>query len=123
MTQRRATGSGGYPARGSGSWRPPPKARGRGARLLLLVGLWGFIIGLGALGYFALTLPDTRDLTAAQRKPSMTLLAADGSLLATYGDLFGEALRLQELPKYVPQAVIATEDRRFYSHFGIDPVG
>ena len=127
MTQRRATGSGGYPARGSprgsGSWRPPPKARGRGARLLLLVGLWGFIVGLAALGYFALTLPDTRDLTAAQRKPSMTLLAADGSLIATYGDLFGEALRLQELPKYVPQAVIATEDRRFYSHFGIDPVG
>lgn len=85
--------------------------------------MWCFIAGLAALGYFALTLPDTRDLTAAQRKPSMTILAADGSLVATYGDLFGEPLRLRDLPRYVPEAVIATEDRRFYSHFGIDPWG
>jgi penicillin-binding protein 1A len=85
--------------------------------------MWCFIAGLGVLGYFALTLPDTRDLNAAQRKPSITLLAADGTLLATYGDLFGEPLRLQDLPRYVPLAVIATEDRRFYSHFGVDPWG
>ncbi len=128
MTQRRAAHSGDHAARtalrGPGPSRPkPPKARGGFARFFVLAGLWCFIAGLAALGYFALTLPDTRDLTAAQRKPSMTLLAADGSLVATYGDLFGEALRFQDLPKYVAQAVIATEDRRFYSHFGVDPVG
>jgi penicillin-binding protein 1A len=128
MTQRRAARSGDRAPRdalrGPGSWRPrPPKARGGVARFILLAGLWCFIAGLAALGYFALTLPDTRDLTVAQRRPSMTLLAADGSLVATYGDLFGDALRLPELPKYVAQAVIATEDRRFYSHFGVDPVG
>src|SRR5579862_4376444 len=127
MTQRRAGRPGDRVARerlrGAGPSRRPPKARGGFARFVILVGLWGFIAGFAALAYFALTLPDTRDLTAGQRKPSMTLLAADGSLVATYGDLFGEALRLQELPKYVPEAVIATEDRRFYSHFGIDPVG
>jgi penicillin-binding protein 1A len=128
MTQRR-TGRAGEPAARAASPGPgsskrrPPKAPGRIARLFLLAGLWGFIIGLAALGYFALTLPDTRELTAAQRKPSMTLVAADGSLMATYGDLFGEALQLQELPNYVPQAVIATEDRRFYRHFGVDVVG
>ena len=75
------------------------------------------------IGFFALTLPDTADLTAAQRKPSITILAGDGTLVATYGDLFGEPLRLKEMPKYLPEAVIATEDRRFYSHFGIDPIG
>jgi len=50
-------------------------------------------------------------------------LAADGSLLTTYGDLFGQPLTLREMSSYLPKAVIATEDRRFYSHFGIDPIG
>ncbi|HYC13746.1 MAG TPA: PBP1A family penicillin-binding protein, partial [Stellaceae bacterium] len=89
----------------------------------LLASLWGVIAGVVMLGYFALTLPDTADLTLAARRPSITLLASDGSLIATYGDLFGEPLKISEMPKYLPQAVIATEDRRFYSHLGIDPIG
>ncbi len=89
----------------------------------LIAALWGVIVlGVG-IGYFALTLPSTADLTLAERRPSLTVVAADGSLIATYGDLFGEPIRLNEMPKYLPQAVIATEDRRFYSHFGIDPLG
>src|SRR5205809_902804 len=38
-------------------------------------------------------------------------------------DTGGEAVHLNELPSYVPNAVIAIEDRRFRSHFGVDPVG
>ena len=85
--------------------------------------LWLVIAVSLVLGYFALTLPSTADISVAERRPSITLLAADGSLLATYGDLFGEPIHIKEVPKYLPQAVIATEDRRFYSHFGIDPIG
>jgi penicillin-binding protein 1A len=85
--------------------------------------LWAGILGAGVIGYFALTLPDTSQLAQSQRRPSVTILAADGSLLATYGDLFGRPLTLREMSPYLPQAVIATEDRRFYSHFGIDPIG
>ena len=85
--------------------------------------LWTAILGGGVLGYFALTLPDTGELAKSQRRPSVTMLAADNSLLATYGDLFGQPLNLKEMSPYLPEAVIATEDRRFYSHFGIDPVG
>jgi penicillin-binding protein 1A len=44
-------------------------------------------------------------------------------LLTTYGDLFGQPLTLKEMSPYLPKAVIATEDHRFYSHFGIDPIG
>jgi penicillin-binding protein 1A len=110
--------------KGKGDGKPPPHATGgRFLRFVLLAGLWCFIAGLGVIGFFALTLPDTGELTAAQRKPSITLVASDGSLIATYGDLFGEPLRLKDMPKYLPAAVIATEDRRFYSHFGIDPIG
>jgi penicillin-binding protein 1A len=92
-------------------------------RLGILLSLWTAILGGGVLGYFAVTLPDTGELNRSQRRPSVTILAADGSLLSTYGDLFGQPLTLQEMSRYLPEAVIATEDRRFYSHFGIDPIG
>lgn len=89
----------------------------------MLVFLWGAILGAGTLGYFALTLPDTAHLGTAGRRPSVTIRAADGSVLATFGDLFGRPLTLREMPPDLPKAVIATEDRRFYSNFGIDPIG
>jgi penicillin-binding protein 1A len=108
----------------------PPRRRGAGrgilrglVRIAVLLLLWVAIIGGGVLGYFALTLPDTSDLTRAERRPSVTILAADGSLLTTLGDLFGQPLTLQEMSPFLPKAVIATEDRRFYSHFGVDPIG
>jgi penicillin-binding protein 1A len=88
-----------------------------------LVLLWTVIVGSVVLGYFALTLPDTGDLTRAERRPSVTILASDGSLLTSYGDLFGQPLTLKEMSPYLPKAVVATEDRRFYSHFGVDPIG
>src|SRR5712672_2851349 len=92
-------------------------------RLVVLLVLWAAILGGGTLGYFALTLPDTSQLGAAQRRPAITILAEDGSTLANLGDLFGQPLTLKEMSPYLPQAVIATEDRRFYSHFGVDPIG
>jgi penicillin-binding protein 1A len=106
--------------------RAPPPGRGllRGLlRLGVLLLLWVAIAGGGVVGYFALTLPDTSQLTAAERRPSVTILAADGATLATFGDLFGQPLSLKEMSPYLPKAVVATEDRRFYSHFGIDPIG
>src|SRR5271156_130382 len=104
------------PARGKGILR-------RASKLGLLVLLWMAIVGSVVLCYSALTLPDTGELTHAERRPSVTILASDGSLLTTYGDLFGQPLTLKEMSPYLPKAVVATEDRRFYSHFGVDPIG
>ena len=122
------------PAGARGKRRAPPSAPGprrrrrggwlgRFARIGALLFLWGVILGGGALAYFAFTLPDTNQLTSAERRPSVTILANDGSTIATFGDLFGQPLSLREMSPYLPKAVVATEDRRFYSHFGIDPVG
>src|SRR5580704_16914013 len=75
--------------------RPAKRGReflGRVFRLGLLVFLWGLIVGGGALAYFGFTLPDTNQLTVAERRPSVTVLAADGSTIATFGDLFGQPL-------------------------------
>ncbi|HEV2334648.1 MAG TPA: PBP1A family penicillin-binding protein [Stellaceae bacterium] len=112
------------PPRPAGRRKPPRRRFWRGAvKLGVLLCLWAFIIGGGALAYFALTLPDTSQLTVSERRPSITILADDGSLIASFGDLFGRPLTLKEMSPYLPKAVIATEDRRFYSHFGIDPYG
>ncbi|MFX7878753.1 biosynthetic peptidoglycan transglycosylase, partial [Acinetobacter baumannii] len=46
-----------------------------------------------------------------------------GQIIATYGDLYEEMVRIEALPPYVSQAFLALEDRRFYSHFGLDLVG
>src|SRR5437868_4338549 len=95
----------------------------RAGKVGVLLLLWMAIIGAVVTGYFALTLPDTGELTRAERRPSVTILAADGSLLTTLGDLFGQPLTLKEMSPYLPKAVVATEDHRFYSHFGVDPIG
>ncbi len=62
-------------------------------------------------------------MAGSARPPNVKIVAANGELLANRGDTGGEAVRLEQLPPYLPNAVIAIEDRRFRSHFGVDPVG
>ncbi|WP_235981636.1 transglycosylase domain-containing protein [Methylobrevis albus] len=109
---------------------PPPRRRGGLFRFLrgtiywgMVLGIWGVIVGLGVLGYYAAHLPATSEWSVPKRPPNVEILDADGRLIANRGDTGGEAIRLEQLPPYLPQAVIAIEDRRFYSHFGIDPLG
>ncbi|MBO1075237.1 PBP1A family penicillin-binding protein [Roseomonas marmotae] len=92
-------------------------------RLLVLLGVWGGLGLGGLLLFFTWDLPRPEEALAATRRPSVTLQASDGRLLATSGDLYGERVRLADLPAYLPGALMAVEDRRFRSHFGLDPVG
>ena len=57
------------------------------------------------------------------RPPNVKIVSVDGQLLANRGMTGGEAVGLHEMSPYIPQAVMAIEDRRFYSHFGVDPIG
>ncbi|MBN9342900.1 MAG: hypothetical protein BGO76_07165 [Caedibacter sp. 38-128] len=90
---------------------------------LLSILIWGVVLGGCALIWFAYDLPDIKRLELTTREPSVTLLARDGTTIATYGDLYGSFIHVKDLPKYVPQAILATEDRRFYEHFGVDIFG
>ncbi|HET6161116.1 MAG TPA: PBP1A family penicillin-binding protein [Dongiaceae bacterium] len=82
--------------------------------------IWTGFFALLFLAWCAYDLPGPERLNELKRQPSVALLAADGSLLASYGDLYGDSVRLADLPPYLPAAVLATEDRRFYSHWGLD---
>lgn len=77
----------------------------------------------GFVAYCAIDLPDIHQVVQTKKRPSITLEADDGTVFARFGDLYGDHMALNELPKYVPEAIIAIEDRRFYHHFGIDILG
>jgi penicillin-binding protein 1A len=88
-----------------------------------VLAIWGAVAAAAVVAYFALTLPDISSLEESGRKPSIRLALADGTVFASSGEVHGRAVRLAELPRSLPQAVLATEDRRFFSHFGLDPIG
>ncbi|WP_425374131.1 transglycosylase domain-containing protein, partial [Microvirga calopogonii] len=82
------------------------------------------VVGLGGIvAYYASQLPPIDQLTVPKRPPNIAILASDGSFLANRGETGGREVSLQELPPYLPKAFVAIEDRRFYDHWGIDPVG
>ncbi|TCZ54266.1 transglycosylase domain-containing protein [Roseicella aquatilis] len=102
----------------------PPRRGGRSLLGWLVQGLvFAALAGCALLLFFAWDLPRVDAAPAATRRPSVTLLSAEGALLATQGDLYGERVRLRDLPPHLPAALIAIEDRRFRSHWGLDPVG
>ncbi|MBC7522480.1 MAG: PBP1A family penicillin-binding protein [Sandarakinorhabdus sp.] len=82
--------------------------------------LFGFVLAL--LVWLALSAPLGRALEPA-KKPSLVLLDSGGQPIARRGDYKEEPVEIKRLPKYVPAALIAIEDRRFYTHFGVDPRG
>jgi penicillin-binding protein 1A len=75
------------------------------------------------LGLFAPTLDPRMDLYAVNRPLAFTFLDASGEDVGHRGAIVGQRLTLKEMPAYLPAAFIAMEDRRFYSHKGIDPLG
>jgi penicillin-binding protein 1A len=68
-------------------------------------------------------LPAIQALEIPKRPPTIEITGLDGSVLATRGEMAGTNVALKDLPPYLSKAFIAIEDRRFYSHHGIDPLG
>ena len=72
------------------------------------------------LGWFAPPLDVKTDLYSVNRPIAYTFIDAAGETVGHRGALVGERLHLEDMPPYLPAAFIAMEDRRFYSHNGID---
>lgn len=81
-------------------------------------------IGLGGMVlYYGSRMPSASTWQIPARPPNVKINAMDGTALANRGTTGGEALTLQEMSPFIPEAIVAIEDRRFYSHFGVDPIG
>jgi penicillin-binding protein 1A len=100
--------------------------RRRRLRLLgyaIIAAIWGALAIAVMLLWFARDLPRPDSALAAARRPSLALEDRTGRVFATFGDIVGEPLRLSDMPAYLPEAAVAVEDRRFWHHPGIDPIG
>ncbi len=139
----------GTPAPRRAAAPPPPKKprkparKSSGPRNIILRVLWFFIrpfwrmfvwlmwrFGiLGALTfgtivlYFYVQLPNVSSLLDARAKGSVTLLDRNDTVFAWRGETFGGQITSDNVSKYLREAVVATEDKRFYSHLGISPRG
>ncbi|WP_235901032.1 transglycosylase domain-containing protein [Pontixanthobacter aquaemixtae] len=74
------------------------------------------------VAWLAVTAPLSKSLEPIA-PPQITLLAADGTPIARNGAITDEPIELEELPDHVAQSFLAIEDRRFYTHWGVDPRG
>src|SRR6202521_141285 len=129
--KKRSRGRGEDGAREAAQWQRGGRS-GRGgrrrglARLIywaVVLGLWPFIAAIAAIAWVGAHLPPIQSLEVPKRPPAIEIVDLGGRVLATRGDTSGPPLSLKELPPYLPQAFIAIEDRRFYSHYGVDPLG
>lgn len=95
-------------------------------------GIWwlGFRISLAcalvlavAVAYFYATLPSVDELLDGRERGSVIMTDRSGEVFAWRGDQYGGDLTANQASPHLVNAVVATEDKRFYSHFGLDPIG
>ncbi len=83
-------------------------------------------VGLALLLFYLflciLTLPNMSEAINRTRLPSTTILAENGNEVQSFGTVYSEIIKPEELPQYVVDAIVYTEDRRFYKHFGFDAI-
>ncbi len=87
------------------------------------VGLVTVLILAGAVGYIYKDLPPVEALLDGRARGSVTMLDRTGQVFAWRGDQFGGVVTAQSVSPHLKNAIVATEDKRFYSHFGVSPRG
>jgi len=88
-----------------------------------VLGIWGGIAIAGVVIFYGARMPSAATWTIPDRSPNVKIVSVRGETMANRGATGGEALLLGDMSPYIPEAVISIEDRRFYSHFGVDPIG
>ena len=100
----------------------PRRRRARWLARAIIAVVWGGL-ALGLVGLWLIyDLPRPEDAVTL-RRPSLTLEDRTGHVIARYGDIVGATVHLADLPPYLPAAVVAVEDRRFFRHGALDGWG
>ena len=81
------------------------------------------VMAVATLYFYATLPPDLTDLLDGRARGSVTMLDADGAVFAWRGETFGGFTRSEDVSPHLRNAIVATEDRRFFWHFGISPRG
>lgn len=132
MARNRSVGSKASPRERvrNGSSGGGGKSPGRLRRWIKRLFVWGAAlallgcIALGTAVYFAASnLPSFSELKDIKAGQTIVLRARDGSEIVAMGPSYGEWLPSGEIPEVMKDAMVSVEDRRFYSHIGIDPLG
>lgn len=131
-------GSGKPPRRTSAPSGRPPRRRGPIGRVIfgILGFFWRIIWGLtktvgfitasilaAVVLFFYAQLPPVNDLVDARSRGSVTFLDHQNQVFAWRGETFGGMITAETVSPFLHDAVVATEDRRFYRHLGISPRG
>src|SRR5262245_51537048 len=113
---------------GGGAPEPPPPRRRRRfglGRLLVLVVVVPILVAILAIGAafssYSSAFPDPLALRQKDNAPVVRVLARDGSVLVERGA--APYVPIDLMSRHLIDAALAIEDRRFFSHWGIDPVG
>ena len=96
---------------------------GKFSARVVSIAIFGFVFCFFVILFFIHDMPDLDRLESKGRRASIVFESYDGKTIATYGDLFRNVVSINALPKYVPNAIVAIEDRRFYKHCGVDFIG
>ena len=91
-------------------------------RLVARVAGLALVATFGFVAWCALGLPDISDMGGGDRAGSVSVFAADGTFTAAYGDVYGGYVNLENVSPTLIDAVLAIEDRRFFRHWGFDPL-
>jgi penicillin-binding protein 1A len=83
----------------------------------------GSIAVVGLYFYWEDDLPSVAELKEVRLQTPMQVYSSDGEMIAQFGEIRRIPLQLEEIPQPLINAFLATEDQRFYDHFGIDPIG
>ncbi|WOI53593.1 PBP1A family penicillin-binding protein [Parvularcula sp. LCG005] len=87
-----------------------------------VVAILGVAVFAGILVYYGRGLPEVGNLAAARKQPRITVVDRFGHTIGIHGQDRGDPVDTAELPEHVVQAFLATEDRNFYHHVGVNPI-